>query len=118
MDNKELRNSLIDFDMITSRVLGATDSEQLIFSQQRVDAYMKGLTGQYDMNGTPIKIGDVLSLNGETDFNTTMCGEVTKIGNVFICDYGKDLLGRKCFDELHEVAKDREVVGNIDTWEQ
>ena len=64
MDNKELRNSLIDFDMITSRVLGATDSEQLIFSQQRVDAYMKGL------------------------------------------------------DELHEVAKDREVVGNIDTWEQ
>ena len=41
MDNKELRNSLIDFDMITSRVLGATDSEQLIFSQQRVDAYMK-----------------------------------------------------------------------------
>lgn len=70
-----------------------------------------------DIEGTVIKIGDILSLNNETNFETTCCGEVIKHNGEIVCFYGQDLLGRDCFDELHTINKDREVIGYIDTWE-
>lgn len=69
-----------------------------------------------DLNGNSIKIGDILSLNGETDFETTLCGEVRDYKGMIVSFYGKDLLGRDCYDEIEDVCSDREVIGHISNW--
>ena len=69
-----------------------------------------------DIEGNVIKIGDILSLNNETRFETTCCGEVLEYKGEIVCFYGQDALGRNCYDELHTINEDREVIGHIDTW--
>jgi hypothetical protein len=69
-------------------------------------------TGILDSKGKEIYEGDILSYNNEIDFKTTLCGVIIFYKGMFVSWYGKDLLGRYCFDELHEVSKNREIIGN------
>jgi hypothetical protein len=69
-----------------------------------------------DINGNEIKIGHILSLNGETDFRTTCCGQVLMYEGKLVSFYGQDALGRDCYDDLDTVNNEREIIGHIDTW--
>lgn len=69
-------------------------------------------TGLTDKNGEKIFEGDILSTENGTFENTGM-GHVLFYKGMWTSFYGQDLLDRDCFDELHEVCGEREVIGNI-----
>ena len=69
-------------------------------------------TGLTDKNGKKIFEGDILSTENGTFSNTGM-GHILFYKGMLTSFYGQDALGRDCFDELHTVCSEREVIGNI-----
>ena len=69
-------------------------------------------TGLVDNNGNKIFEGDILSTENGTFSNTGM-GHVLFYKGMWTSFYGQDALGRDCFDELHTVCSEREIIGNI-----
>lgn len=69
-------------------------------------------TGLTDKNGTKIFEGDILSTENGTFSNTGM-GNILFYKGMWTSFYGQDALGRDCFDELHAVCSEREIIGNI-----
>jgi uncharacterized phage protein (TIGR01671 family) len=69
-------------------------------------------TGLCDKNGKEIYEGNIIS--SETgNFQNTGCGIVYAYKGMFVCFYGQDAIGRDCYDELHSVCAEREIIGNI-----
>lgn len=68
-------------------------------------------TGKTDKNGVKIYTGDILSLNGETDMWSTMCGVVELRRCQFINAYNYNGDVEK-YDSVNDVCDTFEVISN------
>ena len=74
-------------------------------------------TGQFDKNGVEIFGGDILSLEGLRRIKSSQAGIVKNFKGCFVNFYGQDIVGRECYDYIHELFSNfqPEVIGN--QWE-
>ncbi|MEK3890219.1 YopX family protein [Bacillus sp. FSL K6-3431] len=81
-------------------------------SGEHGDYTLMQYTGLKDKNGKEIFEGDILSTE-DGSFEGTTCGIVEEHKGMFVSFYGQGFLGRDRYDELYEISKEREIIGNI-----